>query len=234
MREQGLARGGSFATDLYRGGLAPACWPRARSTRRSSASRAGVAGRPRGAGRPRDDAHLGRRRARERRLAHGVHRRRLGRDRPRHRHPAEQHARRVRPRPAGREGRPGLRMTSMMAPSLVLEGERPRLVVGSAGSLRLRGAIMQIVVNAVGHGLGVEEAITRAARPSRRGPPPLRGRRRPGRARRARARWATSSCAGAAPTSTSAARPRSSCSTDGTLAAAGDPRRGGHGVVVAA
>ena len=35
----------------------------------------------------------------------------------------------------------------------------PRLVVGSAGSARLRGAIMQIVVNVLEHGLGVDEAI---------------------------------------------------------------------------
>src|SRR3954463_869947 len=44
---------------------------------------------------------------------------------------------------------PGRRMTSMMSPSFVLDGGRPRLVVGSAGSLRLRGAILQIVVNSV-------------------------------------------------------------------------------------
>ena len=47
----------------------------------------------------------------------------------------------------------------MMAPSVVLQDGRPRLVVGSAGSARLRGAILQIVVNAVGHGLPVDEAI---------------------------------------------------------------------------
>ncbi len=57
--------------------------------------------------------------------------------------------------------RPGWRMTSMMAPTIVLRGGRARLVVGSAGSLRLRGAIMQIVVNAVGHGLRIDEAIDR-------------------------------------------------------------------------
>jgi len=48
-----------------------------------------------------------------------------------------------------------------MSPSLVLREERPHLVVGSAGSLRLRGAVMQIVANVVGHGLGVEDAIDR-------------------------------------------------------------------------
>ena len=46
-----------------------------------------------------------------------------------------------------------------MAPSLVLDHEQPRLVVGSAGSIRLRGAIMQIVINVVQHGMPVEEAI---------------------------------------------------------------------------
>jgi gamma-glutamyltranspeptidase / glutathione hydrolase len=53
----------------------------------------------------------------------------------------------------------GRRLTSMMAPSVVLADGKPRLVVGSAGSIRLRAAILQIVVNAVGHGMPVEAAI---------------------------------------------------------------------------
>ena len=61
--------------------------------------------------------------------------------------------------PPGRSARPGERLTSMMAPSFVLEGGRPRLVVGSAGSIRLRAAILQIVVNVVDHGLSAGEAI---------------------------------------------------------------------------
>ena len=60
----------------------------------------------------------------------------------------------------GSAPRPGVRLTSMMAPTIVLTRDgSPRLVVGSAGSARLRGAIMQIVVNVVEHGLSVEEAI---------------------------------------------------------------------------
>jgi gamma-glutamyltranspeptidase/glutathione hydrolase len=47
----------------------------------------------------------------------------------------------------------------MMAPSIVLRGGEPYLVLGSAGSARLRGAILQTVVNVVDHGLGIEEAI---------------------------------------------------------------------------
>ena len=61
--------------------------------------------------------------------------------------------------PPGKVARPGTRLTSMMAPSLVLEGRRPRLVVGSAGSIRLRAAILQIVVNVLDHGQSAEQAI---------------------------------------------------------------------------
>ena len=57
--------------------------------------------------------------------------------------------------------RPGARLSSMRSPSLVLRDDKPHLVVGSAGSLRLRGAVMQIVVNVVAHGLPVEDAIER-------------------------------------------------------------------------
>jgi gamma-glutamyltranspeptidase / glutathione hydrolase len=54
----------------------------------------------------------------------------------------------------------GKRLTSMMAPSIVLADGRPRLVVGSAGSIRLRAAILQIVVNVIEHRLPVGEAIS--------------------------------------------------------------------------
>jgi gamma-glutamyltranspeptidase/glutathione hydrolase len=54
---------------------------------------------------------------------------------------------------------PGERLTSMMAPSLVLRDGAPRLVLGSAGSSRLRGAILQVVHNVVGHGQSVRDAV---------------------------------------------------------------------------
>jgi gamma-glutamyltranspeptidase/glutathione hydrolase len=60
---------------------------------------------------------------------------------------------------AGAPAEPGHRLTSMMAPTVVLGPQGPRLVVGSAGSVRLRGAIMQVVANVVGHGLDVAAAI---------------------------------------------------------------------------
>jgi gamma-glutamyltranspeptidase / glutathione hydrolase len=63
--------------------------------------------------------------------------------------------------PSAAQRRPGRRLSSLMAPSLVLRGDRPRLVLGSAGSLRLHGAILQAVVNVIRHDLAVDEAIAR-------------------------------------------------------------------------
>jgi gamma-glutamyltranspeptidase/glutathione hydrolase len=125
----------------------------------------------------------------------------------------------------------GRRLTSMMAPSLVLDGSRPRLVVGSAGSVRLRGAILQIVLNVAVHGMSVREAIdlprihldephvhceggsdpAELDRLELRGYDVVRWRRR------------NLYFGGAA-----AVELRG----DGSLDAAGDPRRGGHGIVV--
>ena len=58
-----------------------------------------------------------------------------------------------------RPDRPGARLSSMMSPAVVVGERGPRLVVGSAGSMRLRGAVMQVVVNVVGRGWDVERAI---------------------------------------------------------------------------
>ncbi len=120
----------------------------------------------------------------------------------------------------------------MMAPSIALDREgRPRLVVGSAGSARLRGAIMQIVVNVLEHELSVEDAISaprvhfddphvhcegghetsELERLERLGYDVVRWRRR------------NLFFGGAAAVEVRA---------DGSSAAAGDPRRGGAGVVV--
>jgi gamma-glutamyltranspeptidase/glutathione hydrolase len=54
---------------------------------------------------------------------------------------------------------PGARLMSMMAPSFLLRDGAPKLVVGSAGSSRLAGAILQVVVNVGARELGVEEAV---------------------------------------------------------------------------
>jgi gamma-glutamyltranspeptidase / glutathione hydrolase len=132
------------------------------------------------------------------------------------------------------EGRaqPGRRLTSMMAPSIVLDAGRPRLVVGSAGSIRLRAAILQIVANVVAHRLPVDEAI---AMPRVH----LEGERLnlEGGFDRAVAdalaergydvvRWNGLNLYFGGASAVALER-------DGRLEAAGDPRRGGAGVVVA-
>lgn len=54
---------------------------------------------------------------------------------------------------------PGARMPSMMAPTVVLGAEGVELVLGSAGSNRIRSAILQTVIGVIDHGLGAQEAI---------------------------------------------------------------------------
>jgi gamma-glutamyltranspeptidase/glutathione hydrolase len=53
---------------------------------------------------------------------------------------------------------PGERLASMMAPTVVLDERRPRLVLGSAGSVRLAGAIAQVAWRILG-GMHAAEAI---------------------------------------------------------------------------
>ena len=136
--------------------------------------------------------------------------------------------------PVGRRnqsGAIGRRLTSMMAPSLVLDDGRPRLVVGSAGSVRLRGAILQIVLNAVVHGMDLGRAI---ARPRVHLDEPhlhCEGGSDPAELDRLAqwgyelVRWRRRNLffGGAAAVE---------LLEDGSLAAAGDPRRGGLGIVV--
>lgn len=53
----------------------------------------------------------------------------------------------------------GRRMPSMMAPSIVLRDGAAELVLGSAGSNRIRSAILQTIVGVVDHGLTAREAV---------------------------------------------------------------------------
>lgn len=53
----------------------------------------------------------------------------------------------------------GARVTSMMSPTIVLEGGEPAIVVGSAGSNRIRSAVLQTIVNVVDRGMSIEEAV---------------------------------------------------------------------------
>jgi len=55
---------------------------------------------------------------------------------------------------------PGTRMPSMMAPTAVLAPDGAlRLVLGSAGSNRIRSAILQVIVGVLDHGLDVDTAV---------------------------------------------------------------------------
>ena len=56
---------------------------------------------------------------------------------------------------------PGMRMTSMMAPTIVMDGPRPCLGLGSAGSNRLRSAILQTLVGIVDDDLSIGRAVAR-------------------------------------------------------------------------
>ena len=133
--------------------------------------------------------------------------------------------------PVGSGALPGRRLTSMMAPSIVLRDGRPRLVVGSAGSVRLRNAILQIVVNVLEHGDGVQEAIERPRIHLQEPHLHCEGGHDPDELDRLEAlehdvvRWRRLNLyfGGAAGVE---------FLDDGSLAAAGDPRRGGHGIVV--
>jgi gamma-glutamyltranspeptidase/glutathione hydrolase len=126
---------------------------------------------------------------------------------------------------------PGARLSSGMSPSLVLRDGSPHLVVGSAGSLRLRGAVLQLVVNVVGHGLPVEDALDRPrVHLDEEDVLHCEGGHDPDELDKLEAmgwnvaRWRNRNLffGGAAAVTLE----------DGKLAAGGDPRRGGAGVVV--
>lgn len=62
--------------------------------------------------------------------------------------------------PLGAQGNAGgERVTSMMTPTVVLRGGEPRLVLGSAGSNRIRSAVLQAIVNVIDHGMAIERAV---------------------------------------------------------------------------
>jgi len=126
---------------------------------------------------------------------------------------------------------PGERLASMMTPTLVLEDGRPRLALGSAGSVRLAGAIAQVAAAVIG-GAAVGAAIT-APRFHVVGERELH----------LEGGWPAAAAEELPPGDwevipwqslnlyfggVSAVELRS----DGSLDAAGDPRRGGHGIVV--
>jgi gamma-glutamyltranspeptidase/glutathione hydrolase len=57
---------------------------------------------------------------------------------------------------------PGTRVPSMMAPTVVLRDGAPEVALGSAGSNRIRSAIVQTISGVVDDGLGAQDAVTRS------------------------------------------------------------------------
>ena len=53
----------------------------------------------------------------------------------------------------------GLRLPSMMAPTMVLRDSLPELVLGSAGSNRIRSALLQVIVNVIDRGMEPAAAV---------------------------------------------------------------------------
>jgi gamma-glutamyltranspeptidase / glutathione hydrolase len=232
MREQTRARGGSFKSDLYRGGLAD----RLLADVDAAAKRIGAreAGRTEPAGAP-GTTHISAVDAAGNAASltastgsgagvivpgTGIHlNNMLG----------EYDLNPIGPRKQG--GAVGRRLTSMMAPSLVLDDGRPRLVVGSAGSVRLRGAILQIVVNAVVHDMALGKAIGRPRVHLEEPHLHCEGGANPAELDRLEqwgyelVRWRRRNLYFGGASAVELLE-------DGSLAAAGDPRRGGHGVVV--
>jgi gamma-glutamyltranspeptidase / glutathione hydrolase len=56
---------------------------------------------------------------------------------------------------------PGRRIPSMMAPTVVLRDGKPEVALGSAGSNRIRSAILQTLLNVVDGGMPAREAVER-------------------------------------------------------------------------
>ena len=56
--------------------------------------------------------------------------------------------------------RPGTRVPSMMSPTVVLDGGAPEIAIGSAGSNRIRSAILQTVLGIVDRGLAAQDAVS--------------------------------------------------------------------------
>ncbi|HXG74964.1 MAG TPA: gamma-glutamyltransferase [Gaiellaceae bacterium] len=131
----------------------------------------------------------------------------------------------------GEPPRPGDRLPSMMAPTIVRVEGAPRLVVGSAGSVRVAGAIVQVVHGVVGCGLPLQEAVCRPrvhvepgvlhVELGARGGALAALEEGPERV----ARWDGLNLYFGGVQAVARA-------PDGSLEAAGDPRRGGAGVVV--
>jgi gamma-glutamyltranspeptidase/glutathione hydrolase len=125
---------------------------------------------------------------------------------------------------------PGARLASMLTPTLVLEEGSPRLVVGSAGSVRLAGAIAQVVWSVVGRSTPLSEAIDAPRMHVENTTVHLEGGWDDSVASELGDDWDVVEWSGR--NLFFGGVQAVSLSREGVLAAAGDPRRGGAGIVV--
>ena len=54
---------------------------------------------------------------------------------------------------------PGKRVTTSMAPTIVMRGDAPAFAIGLPGGLRIFGSVMQALVNLIDHGMTLQEAV---------------------------------------------------------------------------
>jgi gamma-glutamyltranspeptidase / glutathione hydrolase len=125
---------------------------------------------------------------------------------------------------------PGTRLPSMLTPTLVLRDEAPRLVLGSAGSVRLAGAIAQVAWRVVGSGEPVAMAIAAPRMHVDGTMLHLEGGWPEDKAQALAERWDVVRWADR--NLYFGGVQAVEWQEDGGLAAAGDPRRGGVGIVV--
>lgn len=58
------------------------------------------------------------------------------------------------------EWKENVRISSMMAPTMILQQGKPEIVLGSGGSNRIRTAILQVISNLLDFGMSVEQAVS--------------------------------------------------------------------------
>jgi len=56
--------------------------------------------------------------------------------------------------------REGTRLSSMMAPTIIMEADGTVTALGTGGSNRIRTAILQVAINLLAHGMSLEDAVT--------------------------------------------------------------------------
>ncbi|MGE3175621.1 MAG: gamma-glutamyltransferase, partial [Planctomycetota bacterium] len=54
---------------------------------------------------------------------------------------------------------PGKRMLSSMTPTIVVQDDRVRLVLGAPGGSRIITSVLQVLVNVADHGMDLEDAV---------------------------------------------------------------------------